>query len=331
MRYRQNTLTGDDYQCKLNDSNENMDLNKERPMPLHSSTRRTSSWLLVIMSNILFATGYIAAKFLFQNLSVYITLALRIGIAALVLLPLLIIKRHSLHLTRRDLPQLALLVLSGFVINQLLEYEGLALSTAADVALLITSESIFTALLSCWLLGEQFKRATGIALVLGSLGMYFIVEQGLIPHLPAGGGALRILGDVLVIGGLISESYYTVRGKALLTKYPPFLITTAAMAGSLLFWVPVASWQILSSGWHPLNLVSWLALAWLAVMATALAYLTWFQGLARIEGSKAASALFLQPLVGSVLAVVLLHEQLTVMTIVGGVLIAGSVYLISRQ
>ncbi|HEY5001523.1 MAG TPA: DMT family transporter [Ktedonobacteraceae bacterium] len=300
-------------------------------MPIPSSSRRTSSWFLLIVSNALFATGYIAAKFLLQDLSVLITLALRFGIAALALFPLLIVKRHSLHLTRRDLPQLALLVLTGFVINQLLEYAGLALSTAADVALLITSEAIFTALLSCWLLREQFKRATGIALILGSLGMYLIIEQGLIPHLPGGGGTLRILGDVLVIAGLISESYYTVRGKALLTKYPPFLITAAALVGSLVFWAPVASWQVLSFGWHPLNLISWLSLVWLAVIATALAYLTWFQGLTRIEGSKAASALFIQPLVGTILAVVLLHEQLTVITIVGGVLIGVSVYLISQQ
>ncbi len=294
-----------------------------------SSKTATSSWLLLIISNALFATSYIAAKFLLQNLSVFITLALRIGIAALALLPLLIVKRQSLHLSRRDLPQLALLVLAGFVINQLLEYAGLALSTAADVALLVTSESIFTALLSCWLLGEQFKRTTGIALVLGSLGMYLIIEQGLIPHLPSGGGALRILGDLLVIVGLISESYYTVRGKALLAKYPPFLITAAVLVGSLVFWIPVASWQVLSFGWHPLDFPSWLSLIWLAVMATALAYLLWFQGLTRIEGSKASSTLFIQPLIGTILAVILLHEQLTIITIVGGVLIGGSVYIVS--
>ena len=292
------------------------------------STRQTS-WLLLILANVLFATGYIAAKFLLRDLSVILLLALRIGIAAVILLPLLIAKRHSLHLTRRDLPQLVLLVLAGFVVNNLLEYGGLALTTASDVALLITSESIFTALLSCWLLREQFTRRTGLALVFGSLGMYLIVEQSLIPNLPSG-GALRILGDLLVIVGLISESFYTVRGKVLLATYPTFLITAASLVGSLVFWVPMASWVVLSSGWHPLNLASWFALGWLAVMSTVLAYLAWFQGLAKIEGSKAASVLFLQPLVGTFLAVVLLHEHLTVWTIVGGILIVASVYLISR-
>lgn len=286
--------------------------------------------MLLILANVLFATGYIAAKFLLQNLSVIIMLALRIGIAAMILLPLLIAKRHSLHLTRRDLPQLALLVLAGFVVNNLLEYGGLALTTAADVSLLITSESIFTALLACWLLREKFKRTTGVALVIGSLGMYLIIEQSLFPNLPSGGGALRILGDLLVMVGLISESFYTVRGKVLLAKHPAFLITAASLVGSLVFWIPLASWAVLASGWHPLNLASWLALGWLAVMSTVLAYLAWFQGLAKIEGSKAASVLFLQPLVGTFLAVVLLHEQLTIWTIVGGILILVSVYLISR-
>ncbi len=68
----------------------------------------------------------------------------------------------------------------------------------------------------------------------------------------------------------------------------------------------------------------------ITVMSTVLAYLAWFQGLAKIEGSNAASVLFLQPLVGTFLAVVLLHEQLTIWTIVGGILILVSVYLISR-
>src|SRR5437763_13710400 len=123
---------------------------------------RLISWLLLIVANVLFASGYIAAKFLLQNLSVILTLGLRIGIAALILLPWLIVRRKALHLTRRDLPHLAILVLAGFVINNLLEYGGLALTTASDFALLVTSESIFMAILSWLLLREPFTRMTGM-------------------------------------------------------------------------------------------------------------------------------------------------------------------------
>jgi len=282
------------------------------------------------MANALWACSYVAAKFALRDTSVTMMLALRMGIAALVLLPLLIARRKELNLTRRDLPQLAALALLGFVINKLFEYGGLALTTASDVALLITSESIFTAALSWLLLRERFKPMTGFALLLGLMGVYLIVERSLALNIPAGGGALRILGDLLVVLALLIEAFYTVRGKALLVKHPPLLITAASIVGSVVFWAPVAGWELLSSDWHPLGLEAWLGVGWMALMSTVIAYLAWFQGLTRINGSAAASTLFIQPLLGTVLAIMLLHDQLTPMTIAGGMLIVVSVWLISR-
>lgn len=305
-------------------------------MPLPSrdsqpSSRNTSSWLLLIMANALWAASYVAAKFALTDTSLIIMLALRMGISALVLLPFLITMRKNLNLSRQLIPQLLLLALIGFVLNKLLEYGGLALTTASDVALLITSESIFTAALSWLLLRERFKPLTGFALLLGFVGVYLIVERSLIPNIPAGGGLMRILGDLLVILALLVEAYYTVRAKSMLVKHSPFLITTASIVISMFFWTPVAAWEILTTGWHPIGLVAWLSIAWLAIMSTVVAYLAWFKGLARIDGSAAASTLFIQPLLGTFLAIVILHDQLTPMTVVGGILIIVSVYLISRH
>ena len=305
-------------------------------MPLPSrdsqpSSRNTSSWFLLIMANALWAASYVAAKFALIDTSLIIMLALRMGISALVLLPFLITMRKNLNLSRQLIPQLLLLALIGFVLNKLLEYGGLALTTASDVALLITSESIFTAALSWLLLRERFKPLTGFALLLGFIGVYLIVERSLIPNIPAGGGLMRVLGDLLVILALLVEAYYTVRAKSMLVKHSPFLITSASIIISMFFWTPVAAWEILTTGWHPIGLVAWLSIAWLAIMSTVIAYLAWFKGLARIDGSAAASTLFIQPLLGTFLAIVILHDQLTPMTVVGGILIIVSVYLISRH
>ncbi len=274
-------------------------------MPSRPPRRHAFSWFMLITANILWAASYVAAKFVLRDTSVNLMLALRMSISALVLLPLLIALRKELNLTRKDIPQLALLALAGFVINKILEYGGLALTTASDVALLITSESIFTAALSWILLRERFKRMTGAALLLGLLGVYLIVERSLVPNIPSGGGALRIIGDLMVVLALLLEAFYTVRGKALLVKHPPLLITAASIVG-------------------------WLGVLWMALMSTVVAYFAWFRGLASVDGSAAASALFVQPLLGTVLAIVLLNEQLTPMTVIGGMLIMLSVYLISR-
>jgi drug/metabolite transporter (DMT)-like permease len=295
------------------------------------ASRQTFAWFLLISANALWAASYVAAKYALLDTSVIIMLALRMGISALVLLPFLIAGRKNLHLTRQLIPQLLMLALIGFVINKLLEFGGLALTTASDVALLITSESIFTAALSWLLLRERFKPLTGFALILGFVGVYLIVERSLIPNIPAGGGSMRILGDLLVILALLVESFYTVRAKSMLVKHSPFLITTASIIVSMLFWTPVAAWQILSTGWHPIGLVAWLSIGWMAIMSTVIAYLAWFKGLAKVDGSAAASTLFIQPLLGTFLAIILLHDQLTPMTVVGGILIIVSVYMISRH
>jgi len=299
----------------------------------HTSTRsgrRTFSWFLLILANVLWAGSYVAGKFALSELSVNMVNALRMSIAALVLLPLLIARRKDLHLTRRDLPQLALLALFGFVINKILEYGGLTLTTASDVALLITSESIVTAVLSWILLRERFRLRAGFSLLLGFLGVYFIVERSLVPNIPPGGGAWRVVGDLLVLLALIFESYYTVRGKALLVKHSPLLVTAAAIVGSTIFWIPVTGFELVRKSWHPMSWQAWAALFWLALMSTVVSYLAWFKGLEKIEGTAAATTLFIQPLLGTALAILLLGEQLLPTTIVGGVLILASVYVISR-
>ncbi len=296
-----------------------------------SLPRHTTSWLILIVANILWATSYVAGKYALAGTSVTLMLALRMCISGLLLLPFLFAKRKDLHLTWQDVPQLTLLCLIGFGLNKLLKFGGLALTTASDVALLITSESLFTAALSWIVLRERFRLSTVLAMLLGFLGVYLIVERSLLPNIPPGGGALRILGDLLVILALSFEALYTVRGKALLVKHSPLLITSASIVGSMFIWLPVAGWEIFSAGWHVSGLLTWFAIFWLAIMCTVFAYLAWFQGLMKIDGSAAASTLFIQPLLGPLLGVLLLHELLTPYTIFGGLLIIVSVYLISRR
>ena len=77
------------------------------------TARNTTSWLLLITANTLWAASYVAAKLALQDTSVNVMLALRMGISALLLLPFLIARRSQLHLTRQLIPQLLTLALGG--------------------------------------------------------------------------------------------------------------------------------------------------------------------------------------------------------------------------
>jgi drug/metabolite transporter (DMT)-like permease len=166
-----------------------------------------------------------------------------------------------------------------------------------------------------------------LALLLGFAGVYLIVERSLLPNIPTGGGATRALGDFLVILALVFEALYTIHGKVLLVKHSPLLVTSAAIVGSTLFWIPVAGFEVVTTGWPTIGWQAGLGIGWLALMSTAVAYLAWFQGLEKIEGTAAATSLFIQPLLGTLLAILLLGDQLLITTIIGGVLILLSNWL----
>lgn len=296
-----------------------------------SGSRHTLSWFILIGANVLWATSYVAGKIALAHTSVMLMLALRMCISGIVLLPFVFWKRQDLHLTRRDLPQLAFLSLIGFVFNKIFEFGGLSLTTASDVALLITGESIFTTALSYIFLHERLRARSVVALFMGLIGVYLIIERSVIPVIPAGGGVWRMLGDVLVIGALSIEALYTIRGKFLLAKHSPLLITSASIVGSMVFWLPVAGFEFVQTSWRMPDWQAWVSILWLAVVCTVLAYLGWFQGLVRVNASAAASTLFIQPLLGPILGILLLGETLSLYTVLGGILIVMSVYMISKQ
>jgi len=285
---------------------------------------------LLVLGNVLWAGTYTAGKIALGELSPVELNALRFTIASLLLAPLLIRGWRQIPRDRKTLLLLGQLTLLGFVLNKTFEYFGLALSTASDVALLIATESIFTALLSWTFLRERVSRAGIAALVLGLAGAYLIVERGFIPNLGSSAGSTRVVGDVLVVLSLLLEAGYTVRGKTALSTLPPILLTSCTITGSLFVWIPAGAIAVARSGLPHLTLSGWLAVLYMAVCATVLGYWLWFRALSVLDASTAAPALFIQPLAGAALAILILHDVLTWATVLGALLIGASLLVMAR-
>ncbi|MFI5271958.1 MAG: DMT family transporter [Ktedonobacterales bacterium] len=293
-------------------------------------TARRNAFLLLVLGNSLWAGTYTAGKIALGALSPVELNAIRFTLAALLLSPVLIRGWRRIPRDRRTLGALALAVLLGWVLNKTFEYAGLQLSTASDVALLIATESLFTALLSWTLLRERVTRAGVTALIVGLAGAYLIVSRGLVPDLGGKASAARIAGDLLVVLSLLLEAGYTVRGKAALDRVPPLLFTSATISASLLVWLPAGGIAIARGGWPAISPVQWLAILYMAAIATVTAYYLWFRALSVLDASAAAPTLFIQPLLGATLAIWLLHDTLTWATVAGAALIGLSLLLVVR-
>ena len=186
----------------------------------------------LVLANTLWAGTYVAGKVALRDLSHRAerrSLHHRRAAAR----PCPIRHRRAIPRDRATLFTLARLILLGWVLNKLFEYVGLALSTASDVALLISTKSLFFAVISSIVLRERVTRAGVWALALGLAGAYLIVERGLAPSLGGPGGGARILGDLLVVLSLLFEAGYSAGGKAALVQLPPLLLLAVTITGSL--------------------------------------------------------------------------------------------------
>jgi len=74
---------------------------------------------------------------------------------------------------------------------------------------------------------------------------------------------------------------------------------------------------------------AWLSIAFLSLVCTVFAFVVWFRALQRMEASRAASFVYLEPLFGVSFSKLLLDEPVTPALLIGAALLIGGVYLIN--
>jgi drug/metabolite transporter (DMT)-like permease len=280
---------------------------------------RQRALLVLAFTNCLFAGSYVAGKAALATWPFASVNMLRFTIAAILLLPALWRGRRQLPRDRGDRWRLVAMCGMGFIGTKALEYWGLSLTTATDTALLIAAEALATVILSVAFLHERIRSLEALGLILGGFGVYLVVEGGLkTPTLLSGS---QSLGNLLVVASLLLEAGFTVIGKSVVERYPPLLITAAVVAGSLVAWWPAGLAALWVRDWPGMGLAGWLGVVYLGAITTALCYWLWLWGLKRVMPGAMAPLLFIQPLVGTALAVWIRGERPSLATLLGGVLI----------
>ena len=288
---------------------------------------RRAALLAVAACNLLWAGTYVAGKAALDEVPFVTLNALRFAIAGLILAPVVWRGRHLLPRTRGDRLRLLAITGFGFCANKSLEFFGLSMTTATDTALLIASESLVTLVLAVVLLGERLRLLTATALGIGGIGVYVIVEGGLVaPHLLSGGQGA---GDGLVVASLAMESVATVAGARLMRQGAPFTVTGAAIILSLLVWGPAEiGWGVHAGAPH-LSAGGWAGVIYLAVAASVVAYSAWFWAMQRLPAQDLTPFLLLQPLAGTLIAAVVRGERPGASTIAGGACVLAGVALVA--
>lgn len=294
-----------------------------------SMPSRRAALGVVVAANLLWAGSYVAGKAALDDVPFVTLNMLRFAIAGAVFAPLVWRRRSALPRRRGDVLRLLGVTAFGFCGNKALEFLGLSLTTATDTALLITAESLVTLVLAVVVLGERLRPPTATALAIGGLGVYVLVEGGLVGPHGLGGGQGE--GDALVVASLMLESVATVCGAALMGRGSPLLLTGAAIVLSNVVWLPAGLGYSAHAGLPHLSAAAWAGVVYLALVTTVIAYSGWFWGLQRLSAQDVTPLLLVQPVAGTLIAIAVRGERPTAATWVGGGLVLAGVAVVALR
>ncbi len=286
------------------------------------------SYFMLTLATVAWGGAFVAAKMVVTELHPLVAAVARFWLAFLCLIPFMLWKeRGKVGVSLQDWPVLIFLGFSGIFLYNILFFNGLRISAAMDGSLLVACGPVLTAILSALVLKEclNFRQAMGFLVSLG--GVVVIVTKGV----PSALLAWDINpGDIMLTCSALTWSFYSVGGKIIMKRLSPVVSTTYAMGIGAAMLTLAAMPQLAEDPFANVTQTSVLGLGYLAVMASALGFVFWFEGIKRVGAGKASIFQNIVPLSGACLSILLLGERLQTFHPIGAMLILGGVYMVTK-
>jgi drug/metabolite transporter (DMT)-like permease len=233
-----------------------------------------------------------------------------IGFAFLVLIALL---QGGSWPRREDWRGVAGLGLLFFGLFPVLFNASLMYTTAARGALALATVPLQTLIVGALFGIEPLtsRKLCGVLVAMAGVAIALLSRSGA----PAPEGAWS--GDLLMIGAALCLSISSVWSKPFIRRSGP-LQCTAMMMGSGALFLIVVSWM--HGGFataYQFNLEQWLAVFYLGIVGSAVTFYLWAFALQRTTPTRVAVSVTVNPLVASLMGVMLLNEPLRWNLVVG--------------
>ena len=292
----------------------------------HPSQRRALGFAACAFASSLWGCGFFFGKIALAEMNFAHMVLYRFVFAMVPLTPLLII--HRPRLDRKEWGILLITSFLGVPLQFLLQFYGLTLTSVSHASLMVGTMPVILAVGATLFAHERMDRIGWIAMAGSTFGAAMIAFGG--RH--AGGlGSSSLTGDLMVIASMVIGLFWILLNKKLMERHSHIVITVYGLAlgtAMLMIWVP------LQYGPPPvahISLKAWLALAASGLLCTATTTLLWNWGLTQVPASQAGVLLNMEPLIGSLLGVLVLGEHLGPDAWAGGILILSAAILLTTR
>lgn len=281
--------------------------------------------LLTALVVVIWGTTFVSTKVLLQNglgpieIMFYRFLLAYLGI-------LLISHKRWWAENWKDEGMLMLSGLTGGTFYFIAENTALGITQASNVALLVCTTPIFTALLANWFFKEPLRKNMLLGSLIALVGVGMVVFSGSV--------LLQInpLGDFLSIVAALMWAIYCLILKPLGKRYSTAFITRKVFLYSVLSLLVYFLFDPLQIKPDILfNPIVALNLLFLGIMASMLCFIAWNAAVKVLGPSKTANYIYVQPFSTLVLSSIILSEVITVLSMIGALCIIEGIYLAEKE
>jgi drug/metabolite transporter (DMT)-like permease len=272
---------------------------------------------------LLWSFAFVAGKIGVTYCPPLMLLSARFLLAGILILGISAVRGEAWQITWRDVVVFAVLGVANNALYLGLGYTGLKTVSAGLGGLIVSANPVFTAMLAALFLGESLTWRKGAGLLLGIVGVSFIVWH----RMSVGTDSLH--GILFTLASLASIVVGTILFKVFAPKGSLWIGNGVQnLAGGLALLPFALSLSSVSDIVPNARLLG--AFAFLVLGGSILAYLLWFH-LLKVCGATAASAYhFLMPPLGMLFAWIVLGEHVEIRDLIGIVPVALGIYLVTR-
>lgn len=255
-----------------------------------------------------------------RELGAFATAGVRVGIAALFLLPILMLRGHGAALRQHWKLTFAVGILNSAIPFACFSYALLSISTGLS-SILNATVPLFGAVIAWLWLKDRPTGSRMVGLAVGFAGVALLAWDKASFQPDASGNA----SGWAVLACLLATLCYGIAAsftKRYLSGVPSLVSATGSQLGAAIGLLPLAWWF-----WpdHTVSLDAWLAVMALGVLCTGVAYILYFRLIERAGPARALSVTFAIPVFALIYGVLLLGEVVTPwMLLCGVVIVAGT-------
>lgn len=282
--------------------------------------------LSALLTIIIWGTTFISTKILLGDFQPVEILFFRFVMGLLVLLA---VYPHRLKdTTRKQEFIFAAAGLCGICLYYLLENIALTYTMASNVGVIISVAPFFTAILTHLFLKEEEKLRSNFffGFVVAMFGIFLISFQGAKLE-------LNPVGDLLALLAALVWAGYSVLTKKISSFGCNIILTTRRVFFyGILFMIPALllfDFRLeLSRFAGPVYLFN---LIYLGFGASALCFVTWNFAVKALGALKTSVYIYMVPVITVITSVLILHEEITVLSVAGMLLTLAGLYLSERK